>query len=99
MPFEFKRFKAAAVQAAPVFMDKDATIEKACKLISEAGRNGAELIVFPETYIPTYPYWAIDYSESTIFAVGAALDRCDGSEREGRKVQGNTLQHPPVHKL
>ena len=74
MPFEFKRFKAAAVQAAPVFMDKDATIEKACKLISEAGRNGAELIVFPETYIPTYPYWAIDYSESTIFAVGAALD-------------------------
>ena len=52
------KFKAAAVQAAPVFLDKKATLDKACSLIAEAGRNGAELIVFPETYIPTYPYWS-----------------------------------------
>lgn len=51
------KFKAAAVQAAPVFLNKKATMDKACSLIAEASKNGAQLIVFPETYIPTYPYW------------------------------------------
>ena len=54
---EYAKFRAAAVQAAPVFLNKQATIEKACGLIKEAADNGANLIVFPETYIPTYPYW------------------------------------------
>ena len=57
MPDDYLKFKAAAVQGAPVFLNKKATIDKACSLIAEASRNGAELIVFPETYIPTYPYW------------------------------------------
>lgn len=57
MAEDYLRFKAAAVQAAPVFLDKKGTMDKACSLIDEASRNGAELIVFPETYIPTYPYW------------------------------------------
>lgn len=51
------QFRAAAVQAAPVWMDTDATIDKACSLIKEAARNGARLIVFPEVYVPAYPYW------------------------------------------
>lgn len=62
MSHEYPRFRAAAVQAAPVFLDKAATLDKACRLIAEAAANGARLIVFPETYIPTYAYWVPDFS-------------------------------------
>ena len=48
--------KLAVVQAAPVMFDKTACIEKAIKLINECTANGAELIVFPELFIPGYPY-------------------------------------------
>ena len=52
------RFKAAAVQVEPVWLDADATIEKAIGLIEEAARNDARIIAFPEVFIPGYPYWA-----------------------------------------
>lgn len=48
-------FRAAAVQAAPVFMNLDASIDKAIALIEEAARNGADLIGFPECFLPGYP--------------------------------------------
>jgi len=47
----------AAVQATPVFLDRDATTDKAIELIHEAAAAGADLVVFPETFIPTYPDW------------------------------------------
>ena len=49
--------KVAAAQMAPVFMDREATVDKICGLILEAGAEGAKLIAFPETIIPGYPYW------------------------------------------
>jgi len=54
------KFTAAAVQMAPVFLNKDETIGKVISLIDEASSNGASLIVFPETTIPCYPYWPKD---------------------------------------
>ena len=52
------RFKAAAVHAAPVFLDKAATTKKAISLIREATAAGAALVAFPETFIPAFPVWA-----------------------------------------
>jgi nitrilase len=46
---------AAVVQAAPVLFDREATIEKACRLTREAATQGARLILFPEAFIPAYP--------------------------------------------
>ena len=48
--------RAAIVQATPVMFDKTRSLEKALTLIDEAARNGAELIVFPELFLPGYPF-------------------------------------------
>ena len=48
---------AAVVQATPVFLKREATVEKAVKLIDEAATMGADLIAFPEVFVPNYPEW------------------------------------------
>jgi nitrilase len=52
-----KKVKAASIQATPVFMDKKGSVEKYCWYIEQAGKEKTDLIVTPETGIPTYPYW------------------------------------------
>ncbi len=47
--------KAAVVQAASVIFDRQATVEKACRLTREAAAKGAQFILFPEAFIPAYP--------------------------------------------
>jgi nitrilase len=51
----FPKVKVAVVQAAPVLFDREATVEKACRLIREAGGQGAQLVLLPEAFVPAYP--------------------------------------------
>ena len=50
------KYKVAAVQAAPVWLDLDATVDKCIRYIEEAREKGCKLIAFPETFIPGYPW-------------------------------------------
>ena len=49
--------RIAAVQAAPVYMDLERSLDKAISLIGEAASKGATIFVFPETFVPGYPAW------------------------------------------
>jgi nitrilase len=94
-----KQYLAAAVQAAPVFLNLSATVEKTIALIDEAARNGARLVAFPETYIPGYPAyiygstkWGDKQSkdvhrllmENSITVPGAELSQISDAARRNR---------------
>ena len=51
------KYKAAVVQAAPVWIDLEGTVAKTIRYIEEAAKEGAKLIAFPETWIPGYPWY------------------------------------------
>ena len=53
-----KIVRAAAVQIAPVFDSPTGTVDKVCQAIADAARQGAQLVVFPETFVPYYPYFS-----------------------------------------
>ena len=53
-----KTVRAAAVQIAPDLDSADGTLAKVCEAVAEAAGQGAELIVFPETLLPYYPYFS-----------------------------------------
>ncbi|UCD57887.1 MAG: carbon-nitrogen hydrolase family protein [Candidatus Hydrogenedentota bacterium] len=55
MSLPYEKFNVAAVQAAPYQMNTPATVDKACKLITDASASDVRLIVFPELFVPGYP--------------------------------------------
>ncbi len=85
-----KIVKVAAAQLSSVFLNKEKTIEKACKAILEAGENGADLIVFPEAVISGYPDWVwlipnskgADLNELYVKLVHNAVSVPDDSTRQ-----------------
>ncbi len=97
MPTCHAKFKIAAVQASPIFLNREATVEKACHLITEAGDQGARLVVFPESFIPTYPDWVwavppgkqkifnelyADFLMNSVEVPSAATERLAGAAKE-----------------
>lgn len=75
--------KIAVVQATPVIFDKEKGLEKVLRLIDECAANGAELIVFPELFIPGYPY-GMTYG----FKVGR---RSESGRKDWKKYYDNSL--------
>jgi aliphatic nitrilase len=51
------KLRLTAIQAAPVFLDGEASLAKAIGLIEEAGAAGSDVIGFPEGFIPAHPLW------------------------------------------
>ncbi len=81
MKSTWPRFTAAAVQAAPVYLDREATVEKACGLVREAGRAGAQLVAFPEVFVAGFPHWIY-------------LDRPQAHERYFVELVGQAVEVP-----
>lgn len=103
------RFKAAAVQAAPVFLDPAATVDKATSLIREAAANGAELVAFPEVFVAGYPYWSWiadpiagspwfeKLARASILVPGPEIDRlCTAAREAGVHVVIGVNERSPV---
>jgi nitrilase len=50
-------FDVAVIQHAPVFLNLAESLDRACVLIEQAANQGADVVVFPETWLPGYPVW------------------------------------------
>ena len=56
------KVRAAAVHAAPVYMNKTATLDKVIGLIAQAAADNTELLAFPEVFVPGFPYFINCYA-------------------------------------
>jgi aliphatic nitrilase len=83
---EYPSYKVAIAHVSPVFLDTPATVAKACSVIEEAARHGAQLIAFPETYVPAFPVWsalqAPIYSHDFFARLARSALRVPGPELE-----------------
>lgn len=94
-------FRVAAVQASPVFLDRAATTAKACALIQEAAAHGAKLVVFPEAFIPSYPFWVwhVPAGNSAVLRglYDALLENSVDVPGETTETLGAAARHAAVH--
>ncbi|MDH4184614.1 MAG: carbon-nitrogen hydrolase family protein [Nitrospinota bacterium] len=94
-----RKIIVAAIQAAPVIFNRDASCEKAVDLIKKAGAMGARLAVFGETWLPGYPWFnvawadtlgqeaAVEYLATGVTIPGPCVDAlCDAAREAGTDV-------------
>lgn len=88
---EYSQFKLAAVQADPIYFDREASTDKACQLIHEAGARGATLAAFGESWLPGYPFFvwgsatrsmAAEYLANAVEIPSATTDRLCEAARQ-----------------
>ena len=89
-----KRFRAAVVQAEPAWVDAEAGVDKTIALATEAARNGADIIAFPEVWIPGYPWFlwldsvawqsrfVVPYAQSSLEPGGSRYARIEAAARD-----------------
>jgi len=89
----FPEFTLAAIQAAPVLFDREASTEKACSLIAQAAERGADLAAFGEVWLPGYCFFtanrpspltwkaAAEYVASAVSVPGPETDRLCAAAR------------------
>ncbi len=100
--------RLAAIQAASVLFDKNASTQKACTLIEEAGKEGVDFAVFGETWLPGYPFWiesgitdqtweaSADYIDNAIILGGEETDAlCEAAKRAGTDVAIGVAEKDP----
>lgn len=63
-----KKIKVAALQATPVFLNLQESVQQAVSYINKAGQEGAELIAFPESFLPGFPWW-LDLGDPTCYGM------------------------------
>lgn len=99
-PPEEGLLRVAAVQAAPVYLDRDATVRKAVELIGRAGAAGAGLVAFGENFLPGHPLWfhalpstdarsmalAVELVDNAITIPGDAVDALADAARAANTV-------------
>jgi len=101
-------FTLAAIQAAPVLFDRDASTTKACRLIEEAGAKGASIAAFGETWLPGYPFFASapaaplwwqaasEYLANAVEIPSPTTDQlCDAARRAGIDVVIGVVELDP----
>lgn len=91
--------RVAAAHAAPVYLDTEASIDKACRLIEQAGAQQISLLVFPEVFVPGFPHWIncypplvqaplnVEYARASITVPGPLTERvCKAAAAAGCAV-------------
>jgi aliphatic nitrilase len=98
MIHRYPKVKVAAANVAPIYLDTERTVDKACSLIAEAAHSGAQLIAFPETFIPAFPIWtaiaAPILTHDLFKALAASAIEVDGPEMV--RIQDAARRHQIV---